>query len=395
MNILIIHEIDWINKVIFEPHHLSELFSIIGHNVFAIDCRDASTRNFFQAIHTQKIRNFHRVYDKGNITLIRPQSLSIKGLNRLSYFFFCKKIIYKTIIENKIDVIFLYGTATNGAQTIDVAKKLKIPVFYRLLDVTHSLVKIPIVRNFAKSNEQYVIKNAFRVLPIIPDLARYAIEMGAKKENVEIFPLGINTDLFKVLTRDDKLGHELGIEKHDPVILFIGTLFEFAGLESIIEKFYLILEKIPNAKLLIVGGGFLFNRLKSLIEKKNLRSHVIMTGFLPQRILPMYISLATICIQPFETNYITNRILPSKILEYFACGKPVLSTPLEGTKEILSEDFGIVYSSKAHFVETLSKLLLKQDMLQNLGKKGLEYVAKNHDWKLLTDLLVKKLESSK
>ncbi len=392
MNILIIHEIDWINKVIFEPHHLSELFSITGHNIFVIDCRDATPKKFFQAIRTQKIKNFHRVYDEGNITLIRPPSLSIRGLNRLSYFFFCKKIISNTIIENKIDVILLYGTATNGIQTIDVAKKLKIPVFYRLLDVAHSLVKIPLARNLAKSNEQYVIKNASKVLPIIPDLSRYAIEMGAKKENVEIFPLGINTSLFRVLPRDDKLGLELGIEKNDPVILFIGTLFEFVGLESIIEKFHLILDKIPNAKLLIIGGGFLFNTLKSLVKKKNLTSHIIMTGFLPQQNLPSYISLATVCIQPFEINYITNRILPSKILEYFACGKPVLSTPLEGTREILpDENFGIVYSTKEYFVETLSELLLKQD-ISNLGNKGLEYVTKNHDWKFLSNTLIKKFE---
>ena len=395
MNILIIHEIDWLNKVIFEPHHLSELFSIAGHNIFVIDCRDATPRKFFQAIRTQKIKNFHRVYDEGNITLIRPPSLSIRGLNRLSYFFFCKNIISKTIIENKIDVILLYGTATNGIQTIDVAKKLKIPVFYRLLDVTHSLVKIPLARNLAKSNEQYVIKNASKVLPIIPDLSRYAIEMGAKKENVEIFPLGINTSLFRVLPRNDKLGLELGIEKDDPVILFIGTLFEFVGLESIIEKFHLILEKIPNVKLLIIGGGFLYNTLKSLIKKRNLTSHIIMTGFLPQQNLPRYISLATICIQPFEINYITNRILPSKILEYFACKKPVLSTPLEGTREILpDENFGIIYSSKERFVETLSELLSKQDT-SNLGNNGLEYVTKNHDWKFLSNILIQKLESVK
>ena len=38
MKILIIHEIDWIKKVVFEPHHLAELFSIEWHEVFVIDC---------------------------------------------------------------------------------------------------------------------------------------------------------------------------------------------------------------------------------------------------------------------------------------------------------------------------------------------------------------------
>ena len=40
MNILVIHEVDWIKKVTYEIHHLSELFSLEGHNVYAIDIPD-------------------------------------------------------------------------------------------------------------------------------------------------------------------------------------------------------------------------------------------------------------------------------------------------------------------------------------------------------------------
>jgi len=394
MNILIIHEIDWINKVIFEPHHLAELLSIQGHQVFAIDCRDANPKNMLDALHTEEIDNFHRVYDKGRITLIRPPSISIKGLNRLSYFLFCKKIIRKTILKNNIQVILLYGTATNGTQTIDVAEELNIPVFYRLLDITHSLVKTPIVRQLAKKKEETVIKKATKVLPIIPDLQRYAIEMGAMENNTLIFPLGINMKLFKKLPKNQKLLHELGINEKDKVLLFVGTLFEFSGLEKIIEKYDDILSKNPNTKFLIIGGGFLFNHLKSLIKKKNLESHVIMTGFLPQQIIPEYLSLANICIQPFDTNYITNRILPSKILEYFACGKAVLSTPLKGTVEILpDETFGIVYASQNNFVEKLSELLSDEVKLSKLGQRGYDYVIKNHDWSILSKKMIEKFES--
>lgn len=395
MNILIIHEIDWINKVIFEPHHLAELFSIQGHQVFAIDCRDATSKNFLRSLHTEKITNYHRVYNEGKITLIRPPSISIRGLNRLSYFFHCKKIIRKTILENDIDVILLYGTATNGIQTIDVADELNVPVFYRLLDITHSLVKTPIVRQLAKKHEEKVIKKSTKILPIIPDLKRYALEMGAIETNTEIFPLGINRELFKKLPKNEKILHELGINQTDKVILFIGTLFEFSGLEKIIKNFDIILEQNPSAKLLIVGGGYQFDHLKSLIKKNHLESYVKMTGFLPQQILSEYLSLANICIQPFEINYITNRILPSKILEYFACGKPVLSTPLEGTVEILpDQSFGIIYASKDEFVKKLSNLLSDEKKLNELGQHGYDYVIKNHDWNILSKILIEKFQST-
>ena len=59
MNILIIHEIDWIEKVIFEPHHLAELFSIAGNNVFVLDCPNSNIKNLFKGFQTKIFKNFH------------------------------------------------------------------------------------------------------------------------------------------------------------------------------------------------------------------------------------------------------------------------------------------------------------------------------------------------
>ena len=70
MNILIIHEIDWINKVIFEPHHFAELFSKKNHNVFVIDCPDSNKKNFSSGLKTQIVLNYSRVYRDSKITLI-------------------------------------------------------------------------------------------------------------------------------------------------------------------------------------------------------------------------------------------------------------------------------------------------------------------------------------
>ena len=40
MKILIVHEVDWLKKVTYEIHHLSEIFSLSGHKVIAIDVAD-------------------------------------------------------------------------------------------------------------------------------------------------------------------------------------------------------------------------------------------------------------------------------------------------------------------------------------------------------------------
>ncbi len=122
-------------------------------------------------------------------------------------------------------------------------------------------------------------------------------------------------------------------------------------------------------------------------------SDIVVTGFIPQQEIPRYIALADICINPFEVNYVTDRILPTKILEYFACGKPVLSTPLNGTKELLpDESFGILYSTSKDFTKILSTLLSDKDRLKQLGKQAYEYVQKNHNWDMLSEQLIEKFE---
>ena len=391
MNILVIHEIDWINKVIFEPHHLSELFSKSGHNVFVIDCPDNENKTFTSGFRTKIIHNYSRVYDDASITLIHPPSILIKGLTRISHFLTCKKTIKETILKNKIDIIFLYGSITNGIQTLQISKELQIPVIFRLLDIAHGLVKIPILKNLAKKYESIVLSNSIKVLATTPDLSRYAIEMGAKKESVESFPLGVNTDNFKPLERDVSFRESLGISENDDVIVFVGTIYPFAGLIPIINNFKNIKKENQNIKLLIVGGGPSYSQLEQLVIEKNLESEIILTNFINQNEIPKYISLADICINPFEINYLTNRILPTKIIEYFACGKPVLSTPLFGTKELLpDEKFGILYSNSTNFVTILPTLLLNKNKLKQLGKQAFEYAQKTHDWKILSKQLLNK-----
>lgn len=393
MNILVIHEVDWFKKVIFEPHHLAELFSLKGHSVYVIDCPEPDMKNFFNGLQTSVVSNYNRVYKNAHITVIRPPSLRIKGLNRATQFLTCKRSIEKIVKEKKIDIILLYGVATNGIQTMKVAKENNIPVIFRSLDIAHGLIRIPVLKQLAKRYEKIILSNAIKVLATTPHLARYAIELGANKENVETFSLGINLVDFKPMEKDSKLAKSLGISSDDKVVVFMGTIYDFAGLDELVLKFSTLKNKFENIKLLIVGGGPSFETIRSLVKKLGLERDVIMTDFIPQQEIPKYISLSNICVNPFRINYVTERILPTKILEYLACKKAVLSTPLEGTKELLpNEDFGIVYADLDKFTEKLHELLSDDQKLQELGDRGYRFVRQNHDWDILSQMLLDKFE---
>ena len=218
--------------------------------------------------------------------------------------------------------------------------------------------------------------------------------MGAANENVEFFPLGINSDDFKPIPRDKILSQQLGISSKDKVVIFVGTIYPFAGLDTLIKKFNCLKQKVPNVKFIIIGGGPHFDKIKSLIKKNELNSDIILTGFQPQSYIRNYVSLADICITPFVINDITDNIMPVKIIEYLACGKPVLSTPMKGTLQLFpDETFGIFYSNLENFIDTLSSLLNNSMKLKEAGKSGYLHVKKNYNLNDLSDQILKKFSA--
>lgn len=389
MNILIIHEIDWFKKVIFEPHHLAEIFSK-ENNVYVIDCPQPNSKKFFQGLKTRVMPNVDLIYKDASITVIHPPSILIKGFNRLTNYLSCKKTIDETTLQHKIDIILLYGVATNGIQTLEIAKKYGIPIIYRALDIGHGLVKIPIISKITKQYEQKVIQNATKVMPTTLGLCRFAERMGGDKNKIEMFPLGINTIEFKPQKKSEDLMKKLGISNDEKIIVFVGTLYEFSGLLEIVKKFKQNIAKNSKIKFLIVGGGPIFSKLKREIKSKNLEKNFIMTNFVPQKEIPEYISLADLCINSFDVNYITDDILPTKVLEYLACKKPVLSTPLSGTKELLpGESHGVVFSQSEIFLQNIERLLENESKLEKLAENGYNYVINNHDWQQLSKNMIK------
>jgi len=105
MNILFVHEIDWLNKVVFEIHSLPELLSSFGHNVFVVDFGSLRDRRHvfdFGTLKTKKFKDISRAHVGSPITLIRPGFIKIPFLDRASAFFTHYHEIEQAIKEKEI-----------------------------------------------------------------------------------------------------------------------------------------------------------------------------------------------------------------------------------------------------------------------------------------------------
>ena len=397
MNILFIHEIDWLRKVVFEIHTLSELLSLSGHQVYAIDYESMWTRDGpfdFGSFRTKTINNVARAYSEASMCLIRPGFIKIPGLSRISAAVTHYFEIQKTIKENGIDAIVLYSVPTNGLQTILLARRFNIPVVFRSVDILHTLVPYPVLNKVTKLYEKWVYANVDMILPNTPQYAKYVTSMGAAESKVKLLLFPIDTELFRPSVDCSEVRRKWGLGEREQVIVFIGTLFEFSGLDEFIRQFPEVIKQIPKARLLIVGDGPQRSKLERIITELRLEKKAIITGFQPYQTMPQYINLATVCINPFLITDDTRDIFPSKIVQYIACGKAAVATPLPGIKTLLpGESHGVVYASSAgETAKEVVSLLKSTERRQQLGDAGLNYVRRVHSHEKIAHQLETVLE---
>jgi len=397
MNILFIHEVDWLAKVVFDIHFLAEGLSLRGHRVFAIDYQDTWSRDgTFNPVklRTKEVDGVSRAFSGASVLLRRPGFIKLPGLSRISAAFSHYREIARTIREKSIDAIVLYSVPTNGLQAIRQARKSGIPVVFRSIDILNQLVAYPLLRPLTRTLEKKVYNKVDMIIPNTPRYRQYVLDMGADESKVKLLLFPVDTELFRPAVEHTELQQKWGFTGSDPVIVFIGTLFEFSGLDGFLDQFPRLVKEVPEAKLLIVGDGPQRPRLERMVTELGLTKQVTITGFQPYPTMPQYINMATVCINTFVISDATTDFFPAKIMQYVACGKATVATALRGITSILpGESHGVVYANTAEeMTDEVISMLRSGERRKRLEQAGLDYVKSKHDHRVIAEQLETILE---
>jgi glycosyltransferase involved in cell wall biosynthesis len=384
LKILVVHEVNYLSKIIYEFQILPEMLSMLGHDVTVIDYNDSWQAermrrrvNLRTTVHT----HVHRAYPEASVTVRRPGMIAAPILSRVSGAITSGLEVLNAVRNHKPDVILLYGLPTVGVQALISARAYNVPIVFRSIDVTHSLVPFSVLTPPTKVLERLIFRSVDFNIALTPHLKKYILSYGVADSKVRLLPSGVDADMFCPGPRDDNFLSKWGITPEDKLILFMGTIYKFSGLDRVILDYSKIVRAQPRAKLLIVGVGEDEVRLRRLAADAGVAKHVIFTGMMPYASLPDLIRSSDICINPFELNSITRNILPTKLFQYMTCEKPVLATPLPGTQTFLAgEEHGIVYASLDNFNQSLIDLLGDPCRCRQLGRYGRK-AAQSYDWK--------------
>lgn len=384
MKLLFLQETDWLKRNPAQQHHLAEMMSLRGHEICAIDheisWKKVCKKSFFSQ---RKIfNNISKINKEASITVIRPGFLRFPILDYISLIFSHKGEIDRQISEFQPDAIIGFGIL-NSYLAIIATKGTKIPFIYYWIDVLHLLIPTKSFSNLGKYVERASLKRADRILTINERLKDLVVGMGAPKQRTSVLRAGIYIKQFDPSIDSNILRKQYGFNEQDIVLFFMGFLYNFAGLKEVAMK--LAQSENNHLKFLIVGEGDAFEEIEKIRDKYNLKERMILAGKKSYQEIPGLIASADICILPsYSWEPIMQDIVPIKLYEYMAMGKPVIATRLPGVVREFGEGNGMVYVEKPDDVIDKAIELVSKTSLSDLGIKARRFAERN-SWDKITD----------
>ncbi len=310
-----------------------------------------------------------------------------KYVNYLLCQFSIKKLASNIMKKNKIDYVYSYmpGIGTSY-HAMKIKSKLKIK---HVLDFADFHVYVRPKRLAMDS-----FRNADKIVVITDYLKQFLLDKGITAEKIHLIPNGVDLDMFDPSKYGDEI-HELRkLFQSKNLIIFSGALQD---LNMIINSANNVIAEFPDTKYIILGDHRDPNRSKDNWEKrvmeKGLSKFFVFLGKKPHEEIPKFLLCADICIDSFPDEPYYAAAHPVKLLEYGACGKPVVATRVSETEKLVKHNehgFLATPSNPDEFSESLKTLLKSKDLQEQMGKEFSKHIHENFDW----NNLAKKLEKS-
>ncbi|MBN1983296.1 MAG: glycosyltransferase family 4 protein [Chitinivibrionales bacterium] len=220
-------------------------------------------------------------------------------------------------------------------------------------------------------------------------------------EKVSVILNGVNADRMPIIAIDEAK-RKIGIDPSVYTIGFVGHLFPWDGVEYLIEAAPAVIAAIGTVKFVIIGHGQWGTHLKGLVTGKKLDEYFLFTGKVAWEELYVYVNAFDIATAPYGQKINAESGRSSlKILEYFACKKPVVASQTSVIPEITDlqeKNLGMTVPAENSqaLAEALITLCNDSQLRSTMGAGGREYVVSQRSWMNVaqkTDIILKKLLS--
>lgn len=188
-----------------------------------------------------------------------------------------------------------------------------------------------------KQIESHVVRAADAVIVICQGLKDDLISRGVDPAKITVSPNGVDMQMFGTpVPADPALRTRLGLD-HADVIGFIGSFYDYEGLDDLIAAMPTLVSLRPSAKLLLVGGGPREAALRAQAAASPVADHIVFVGRVPHEEVENYYSLVDVLAYPRKAMRLTELVTPLKPLEAMAQGRLVAASSVGGHRELIAD----------------------------------------------------------
>lgn len=308
---------------------------------------------------------------EGDVYYLKSMKVNVYPDARIKFPFYNKLI--NEIMEWKPEVVHSQTEFSTMMAAKHIVKKFNMPhihTYHTMYeDYLNYLFGGKIIKRSTAAKVTRFILNSIDEVIAPTDKTKMALRDYGVQCDINIIPTGIDLEKFqKSVTEEEKqqlrLSH--GIKEEDKVMVYVGRIAEEKNIDEIITLFPEVLKKVPNTKLLIVGGGPHLEILKNLVREKALEEEVIFTGMVEPEEVYKYYKLGHI----FATAS-TSETQGLTYLEALSSGCPVIcryDKAVDGV--VLQGRNGFSYKNPWEFVLYASETLLDEGFRGELSARA-------------------------
>lgn len=290
------------------------------------------------------------------------------------------------------DIIHAHSPVLTALAASGVARRHNLPLLYEIRAFwedaavgngtgSEGSVKYRLTRWL----EGRAVRRADGVAVICEGLRADLIARGIAAEKIMVSPNGVDLDLFgKAPVRDTVLAESLAIGE-GPVLGFIGSFYDYEGLDILIAAMPQLVETVPGVRLLLVGGGPMEAQWRRQIAaaSPDVQAAIRFVGRVPHERVEEYYALIDVLVYPRKAMRLTELVTPLKPLEAMAQGRLVVASDIGGHRELIDDGVtGALFApdDPAALAGSVAALLHQPEIWEERRRVARAYVERDRNW---------------
>ncbi|AYO79774.1 TIGR04063 family PEP-CTERM/XrtA system glycosyltransferase [Sphingobium yanoikuyae] len=288
------------------------------------------------------------------------------------------------------DIIHAHSPVLNAMAAQRVARRHGIPLIYEI----RAFWEDAAVGNgtgtegsprywLTRQLETHAVRAADAVAVICEGLRSDLVARGIDSAKITVSPNGVDLDQFGApVPRDPVLTAKLGLEGAD-VVGFIGSFYDYEGLDDLIAAMPRLVRARPRAKLLLVGGGPMEQALRDQALASPFTDHIVFVGRVPHDQVEHYYAQVDVLAYPRKAMRLTDLVTPLKPLEAMAQGRLVAASSVGGHRELIEDGVtGTLFApdDPAAIAQALAGMFADRDFWNERRIVARDFVERERNW---------------